>query len=365
MARDYFAPVFAIKINGSQLPADVARNFTSVSVDQELGKPDHFSLTIANPYPQMPWTGGDRANLIREGTAIEIDMGYVDHLELKFSGEITSISPSFPESGTPTVQVEGYSRAHWLIGGSKTRTFQNMTDKQIVERIAAEVKLSPKVDPTGDPHPYVIQYNQTDMEFLTQRARGIRFEVLVVNTDLIFRKAEEDETKTYTLVWGHPREEIDLSKNLMPLRSFNPSLNTLQQVSEVIVRGQHPTTNETIEGRAGEGDEDTKMGGTQTGPQVAAQAFGRRKEQIHVDTPILSEQEATSLARAIYNDRALQLVTGTGSTIGLPRMRAGQVVELLGLGKRFDGDYYITRSAHSINSGGYQTTFSVRRNSVG
>ena len=61
--------------------------------------------------------------------------------------------------------------------------------------------------------------------------------------------------------------------------------------------------------------------------------------------------------------RALEFVTGTASTIGIPELTAGRVVELRGLG-RFSGRYYVTRSTHTLGSGGYLTSFSVRTDSI-
>jgi phage protein D len=106
------------------------------------------------------------------------------------------------------------------------------------------------------------------------------------------------------------------------------------------------------------------MGGSHTGGQIAARAFGGKREEVRVDVPIASQEEADQRARAIYNERALQLVTGSGSTIGLPDLRAGHVIELDGLGPRFSGLYYVTQATHSIGNGGYLTTFSVKRNAA-
>jgi len=54
-----------------------------------------------------------------------------------------------------------------------------VTDKQIAEKIAQDLGLRPDAEDTKTKHPYVIQYNQTDLAFLVERARRIRFEVLV------------------------------------------------------------------------------------------------------------------------------------------------------------------------------------------
>lgn len=362
MSNRYFAPAFVVRVNGAKLDADISRSLTEVSVTDELDTTDQFSLTIANPYPKLRWTHTDDAGLFKEGNAVKIELGYGDDLQPMLEGEITRISPTFPESGMPMVRIEGHGLLHRLQGSRHTRTFQNMTDKQIAEKIAQEVKLTPQVEDTKTEYAYVIQCNQADLDFLKERARLIHFELFVKGKDLIFRRSKTDQSKTYTLVWGNPSRSFAPEANVLPLKSFTPTLNTLHQVNEVIVRGYDPKTKKEIVGRAGAGAEETKMGGTQTGAQISANAFGARKEEVRVQRPIASQEEADKLARAIYNQRALQFLTGSGSTIGLPDLRAGCVVDIDGLGTRFSGLYYVTQATHSIGNSGYQTTFAVRRN---
>lgn len=366
MPASYFAPEFRVKINGANLEADVSRNIMHLSVVHEPDTMDHFNLSLANPYPEMPWTHDEqKANLFKEGNAIQIKMGYVDDLHDMFEGIITGISPSFPNNGTPTVEIEGYTQMRRLQGDSKTYPFQNITDKEIAEQIAKNLHLSLEADETRIKHPYVIQFNQTDLAFLLERAGRINFEVQVEGGVLHFRRARNDQEKLYTLVWGRPRQEVDPSQHVMPLKQFTPSLNTQRQISRVIVRGQHPTSRETIEGQAGEGDEETSMGGSQTGPQAAAEAMGEGRELVITTIPVFSQEEADQIARAIYNDLAMKFITGSGSTIGLPDLRAGRTIELVGLGPRFSGRYYVTQTTHAISDSGYETSFSVERNSAG
>ncbi|CAG1003580.1 hypothetical protein MYXO_03218 [Myxococcaceae bacterium] len=352
MAPNYFAPAFRVTLNGSALEADISKQITDISVTHELDSTDHFALTVVNAYPRMRWTHTDDADLFKEGNAIKIEMGYVDDMQALLDGEITKISPNFPESGAPTVRIEGHSRLHRLQGSRKTRTFRDSTDKQIAEQIAQELGLTPEAEETQTRHPYVIQYNQTDLDFLKERARLIHFEAQVEGKTLIFRKAKEGQGMTYVLEWGKF------------LKSFTPTLNTLHQVSEVVVRGYDPKNKTEIIGHAGGGDEESTMGGSRTGAQVAADAFGTRSQEMRIDPPIASQEEADQRARAIYNQRALQLVTGSGSSIGLPDLRAGRVIELQGLGPRFSGLYYLTQTTHNIGGGGYLTAFSAKRNAL-
>src|SRR5262249_10694255 len=149
-----------------------------------------FSFTVINNLPELRWTHTADADLFKEGNSVKIAMGYVDDIRDMIEGEITQIKPSFPESGIPTLGVEGYTRLHRLQGDSKTRTFQQMTDKQIVEKIAQEAGLKGDAEDTEVQHDYIMQANQTDLAFLRDRASRIHFEILVSGKTLIFRKAK-------------------------------------------------------------------------------------------------------------------------------------------------------------------------------
>ncbi len=68
------------------------------------------------------------------------------------------------------------------------------------------------------------------------------------------------------------------------------------------------------------------------------------------------------MALAQLEARSLGFITGRGSVIGNPELRARMVIELKGLGKRFSGKYYVTSATHTIDAGGYRTDFEVKRN---
>lgn len=59
--------------------------------------------------------------------------------------------------------------------------------------------------------------------------------------------------------------------------------------------------------------------------------------------------------------RLNERLTGQGSSIGDPRIRAATVIQLEGIGKQFGGRYRVTSATHSFGSNGYTTSFEVRK----
>jgi phage protein D len=346
----FFAPAFRVKVDGRVLEPEQTMAISEVVVTHEIGTSDQFSLTLASPYPHLPWTHGRDAALFKPGAAVTIEMGYVDDLQPMLSGEVTGLSPDFPSDGTATLQVDGHTRLHRLDGPRQTRTFQDMTDAEIVESIAQQVGLTARAERTPIRHAHLIQYNRTNLEFLRERAEALDFELLVEDRTLVFRKPQSGSPRVASLTWGET------------LRSFRPSVNSLEPVTEVIVRGYDPKTKTAIVGRAGAGAEEVTLG-AENGARLVNSAFGSRTEVV-VDAQPTSQAEAEQRAKAVFNKRMMELISGSGEAVGQPALRAGRVVELGGLGPRFNGLYYIVRSTHTIGSAGYRTGFSVRRNAV-
>src|SRR5262249_5651832 len=92
-------------------------------------------------------------------------------------------------------------------------------------------------------------------------------------------------------------------------------------------------------------------------------SFKDRKEIVATKI-VESPAEARRLAIETLQQIAKGLVTATGSTVGLPRLRAGSVVEVGGLGERFSGRYFATETPHAVGDSGYTTQFGCRREEV-
>ena len=148
------------------------------------------------------------------------------------------------------------------------------------------------------------------------------------------------------------------------LLEFMPRLATLTQVGRVIVTGWDPKQKAVIMGRADIGAEVTTMGGNTSGPSAASSAFGHADAGI-VTHSVFSATEAAKIAAGQFNEMALAYITGDGTCVGRTDLRAGMVIQIDGMGRRFSGLYYVTSTRHSyLPDRGYRTAFSCRRNAT-
>ena len=81
-----------------------------------------------------------------------------------------------------------------------------------------------------------------------------------------------------------------------------------------------------------------------------------------INQPISSPGDIATSALKILHELRIKLnsrLTGSGSCVGDPRIRANEIIRLEGLGQDFSGDYRVKSATHSIDSGGYRTNFQV------
>ncbi|NET59621.1 MAG: phage late control D family protein [Symploca sp. SIO2E6] len=346
-------PNFEIIINGSPLPVEAKLHVMSLSIDHDVNLPGMFTLELTDSDSQdeeTTWINDEEIFAI--GNVVEIKLGYADDLDTLMIGEITGIEPEFAFDRLPSLTVRGYDRRHRLQRGRKTKTFVQQKDSDIAALIAQEVGLTAEVEDSQVVHNYILQAEQTDIEFLQERAKRINYEVVVEDRTLFFRSVANGASEILTLSFDDD------------LREFYPRLSSMGQVSELTVRGWNPQEKQAIVGQAKVGDEVATMGGQNSGAAIVEEAFSTAVARVS-DRPILTQAEADQFAKARFNRVALTLVTGEGVCWGRTDLQPGKVIKIAGLGSRFNGQYYVTATVHRYQAqSGYQTHFTVRRNSV-
>jgi uncharacterized protein involved in type VI secretion and phage assembly len=143
------------------------------------------------------------------------------------------------------------------------------------------------------------------------------------------------------------------------LKSFRPRLTTIEQVSEVEVRGWDPKQKREIIGRAQNPQATVQIGESRKGGDIAKQVWGDAKVVV-VDRPVKSQAEADDLAKAELNRLAGSFVEAEGTCFGQAGVKPGCQVDVKGLGTRFSGKYRVTAALHTYDkTEGYKTTFTV------
>lgn len=341
-------PAVQVFTNGQVLAPDV--ELVGITVDDAVDLPGMFVLEILNSDAASGELILDQQQFA-VGNEVEIKLGYGTDLASVMKGEITGIEVECTWSTLPKMTVRGYDRRHRLQRGRKSRTFLNQTDSAIVKTIAKEAGLSANMKDSRVQYEYVFQANQTDMDFLLERAGRIRYGLTIDGKTLNFLPVANAEESLLTLT---------LKDDLM---EFSSRLSSIGQVDQTIIRGWDPKQKQALVGVGQEANITTTMGGSRSGAAVAKRAFGTAIGTT-TDSPVMTQAEADAVAKAAINTSVLGFITGEGVCAGRTDLRAGKVITLGGLGKQFSGRYYVTAVSHRCGESGYTTRFTVRRNAV-
>ena len=366
----FYVPYFKVKIEGRSLPDDVVRDVLQVGYTDNIEEIDSFELVVNNwdaqagKFKYEPPVEENYRGIFDPGQRLELWMGYVRNLRLMLKGEITTIEPSYPESGGSTLSIRGLNILHGFRRKQHTWSWEDKRDSDIARELGQqpisdqkpglgiEVRINEEAANRETAEAFVFMNNQYDILFLLERARRHGYSIyLRVDPEtgdqyLYFGPSNLLRNVTYELEWG---------KTLI---QFRPTLTTAQQVQQVTVRGWDRRKHEPIvktappEGKLPTVNSDLLKTG------VARAVQGRHEV---IDRPVHTPQEAQAMADDILRHQLQEMVKASGATVGLPDLRAGGKLHIKKLGSRFDGEYFITGTTHSIGDTGYRTTFNARR----
>jgi phage protein D len=336
----------SIKIGGKDAPAAMMHDLNEIMVDTSLHLPDMFTIELNDD--SLEWID---SSLLDVGSSVGISakaVGESTATEILTKGEITAIEPELTENGGTSVIIRGYDKSHRLHRGKKTRTFTEMSDSEIVKKIAQECGLTVKVEKTKASYDHIFQDYQTDMEFIQDRARRVGYFAYVADGTLHFCSKPGNGDGTVSLEWG---------QNLV---EFQSRYTTAEQVAEVDVHGWDPKEKKAIIGKSKSPRGTPTVDGQSHGGDKANKAFSMTGvEEVLNNRPVRTQGEADVLAQAVLDERCHAFFHGEGTCRGNPAVRAGAEVELKGVGKRFSGRYRITRAVHRYDIEGYTTQFEI------
>lgn len=270
-----------------------------------------------------------------------------------FKGKITALEAIFPEGKSPEIAVLAEDALQNLRMTRRTRSFDNVTDADIFKKIAGNHNLTPNINATGATHKIIAQVNQSDLAFMRERARTIDAEIWV--------KDKELNVKTRS---NRGKDKISLKYGAQ-LREFCVIADLANQRTSVVASGWNVSSKEAIKYEAKDTVISSELGNDTSGISILKKSFGDRKESLVHSVP-LNRQEAQNIAESFIKTTARQFVVGRGVSEPNAKLRVGAFVELDGLGKLFNGKYYVAEIAHIFdNVKGLRTEFRAERLGIG
>lgn len=407
-----YAPDFSVQINDAEIPAALRSCVASVRYEDGVASllmgqekdaskaADRVEIEFANPnlrwlqnhirglgfrpFPTGVKLGAVRLPDAQVGNPFDLDntlslkVGYAPGVrEPLFFGEVTGVQADFPATGVPTVTLVAHDFVQRLAQGKLARGFSILPDFVIAAIVSVENLLLPMIDPavialstaTGVLNAVFKQSGrkqkgQSDLDLMKEiadtydadfwvgdppfEAEGLRGRTMYLSR-LVFKEYEP----RLTLTWGES------------LVSFTPRVTKVGQVAGVAIRFTMPLIPISFVVVVA-WDFDRESLSVSTFPGAGAVRIGNLAGDVMtiIERPLKDPADimnAALLATRLLRNRINNRLTGSGTAVGDPRIRAGAVVKLDGMGPSFSGAYRVTSAVHTIDAGGYRTDFKVRR----
>lgn len=337
---DLVSPYY-LSLEGEVVPSELAEAVVGVTVETSLQLPAMAEVVIEDT--ALRWIDDDR---LMPGAALRVTASVRGGEALLFDGEVVELEPRF-DASTQTLSLRAFDRMHRLGIGAAVRTFQDVTDGDLLERLAAEAGLRGEAAQARGVHAHVFQAAESSLALLRRRARA-RGWLLWAEGETVRMTPAEGRGAPLRLAWQED------------LLAFSPRLTSLEQVAEVEVRGWDAASKRAVVGRAGGGEASPRIGLRADGGDLASTLLGGEARRVVPAPSIDTEAGAERMARAEAERAASRFVEAEGLAAGSPYLVAGRLAEIANVGDRFGGTYLVTSARHELtHADGYTTAFSV------
>lgn len=333
-------PSFEILIDGKEIKEWYP--VLSVQVDRDLHSVSKARIILADGDPHEGNFELSEQSDFDPGKEIEVKLGYHSTNSTVFKGVIVRHDIRVRAYSSKVVSeliLDCRDKAFKMNVSRKSACFLKKKDSDVIKSVASDYGLSCTCEATTTEHPWLIQHDCTDWDFMNMRAQA---------NGLIVKN--EDGKITIEAPALSDAAVLEVSHDIV--ESFQAGVDATIQVKNGTYEAWDPATQKTLSGASQEPT--LNKFGTDKGTD-AAKAAG--DEEIEYT---FSTQDDANTLKSLVNARLLTqrlaLFKGHCRFIGSAKVALGQTLTVDGFGKRFNGDLYISGYTHELREGHWSTT---------
>ena len=288
-----------------------------------------------------PFTNSEGGDFL-PGNEIEIKLGYGSKREIVFKGIILSQRLKV-NGGRSRLVVKCKDKAVKMTHGRFNTVVHEEKDDAAIKRLANKYGLPLKIPTSTIDSPILMQYNCRDWDFVVIRAEMNNMVVLTQNNSLIIKKIDFGEAPKFRIETSQYVIDIDLDLD-----------------SEMIAESYKMTAWDDKEQKPREVSVAMSDGLSQ-GNLSAKKLSGiaHNGAANHFSPTSLSEGELKSWGNVLANKAVLSKIQGSIVVPGTSGLECGDMIEISGFSKRFNGKAFISKVTHEVKDGEWLTTVFV------
>jgi len=326
---------FTLLSEGNALPTTIS--VKSIAVWQELNRVPRAKIIILDGDAADQNFTNSEADYFIPGKEIEIQAGYHSDEECIFKGIITKHSIKIRSTGKSHLIVDCAHAAVKMTKVRKSRFFYEVAESDAWSEILGEYGISPDIQSTDFTHTELLQFEATDWDYIVSRAETNGLFVLGGKEGLSIQPLDFDQEAT---------EAVNFGSTLL---SMDAEIDAATQISKV--RGQTWDYSKT---------EITEIEAADQSPVSPGNLDYETLSAVYTDTEMVVRNNAKQAdevlqkwADATLLRHQLSKVRGRAQFQGIPQISAGKIIELQGLGDRFNGKAFVSGVRHEISNGNW------------
>ena len=327
-----------IKSNGAALAEGVG--VFSVLVHRAANGVPSARLTLDDgDMSTGTWPVGDAATFA-PGAAISISAGYGDVEEVIFEGVVVKLGARISGENYSRLIVDCQDKAVKMTIGRKNANYIDKTDSAIIQSLAGAHGLSVTVESTAVTFKELVQYYCSDWDFMLARAEANGLLVIATDGQLAVKAPNVGAAPTLEVTYGDD------------LIEFQAEIDARTQLASVEAVAWDPKTQAVVRGAAAQPATLNAQGDLSSA--TLSQVVGLQTYVLQTATPL----EAAALggwAKAQQVKSGLARIRGKIKFQGSAKAKVGELIELKGVGKRYEGKVFVGGLEHEIADGNWLT----------
>jgi len=330
-------PTWRILIDGHEISGEV--HMMSILVSKSANKIPRAKVEFLDgDVAQESFVLSD-ADSFLPGNSIEILAGYHSDERTIFKGKVTAHRLK-SRSGKPSkLTVDCCDIAVLMTMVRKNAYFQEMTDSDIFEEIIGHYDLEMDIPQTDMTHPEMLQYNATDWDFLLERAEANGRLVFVDDGSIAVKQPDTSPDAELSLLMGSTMLE------------FEAQVDARYQLPAVIARTWRFSDQAVVE-EEGEAPDMIESGNLKATDMASVLD---QEATLLEHTGFRSDAEMKAWADARLSRSQLAKIIGRVKCQGYAGIKPGMMIELAGVGERFNGSVFVTAIQHQFNVKNWET----------
>ncbi len=371
-STDTLAPKFGIVIGDRDVTENIGIYVKKVEYESADGMADVAKISCINPENLL-----SNVKIFQPGNELSLYYGYREPLQHVGRVVIFRQIPFYPENGTPTLEVTGYTKDSFMADNepekSKKRVYKDMRYSDAIDSIASEYKFNADIDLTPDkPHRFIQKAGVNDYAFVQGIANITGYTFWVDgdangNWTLHFKDPNNlsEQDKTYTFKYS----DGDLSS----LLSFRPELLIKGAKTKITAVVKNPLNGRVIKTEVEEENNQSpeidarfdpieEVKGEYTTASDIKLFFDNFSFEVVSDKRFKDEEELRNWVSQWFRRQRENFILSEGKCIGLETLMSRQIHNISGTSPAYDGQYYFSKVRHIItDSSGYFCNFNCRK----